>query len=369
MRLRTIQLENFRNHRSLAFAPESGITVLYGPNGSGKTSVLEAIHYCALTKSLLGSPESECMKFSEEYFLLSGAFESTKGSMLDIRVSFSKDRGKQVTLNQNEVKPFSAHIGTLPCITFSPSEIAIVSGSPGERRRFIDNATSQADRRYLEELLDYRRVLQQRNALLQQLSNSSSSSGDMLDLWTENLADLGAGITLRRIAFLDELMRYFEPLQESLAGGGSHSVGYRSSFGPTEKDLSREELRERFRRRYGESRRQEMMRAQTLYGPHRDDLLFVSNGHEIKKYGSQGQQRAFLISLKLALYRYFGERLPESPICLFDDMFSELDRERIAEIFRILEGCGQTIITTTDGNLRPDVPSLDVTTLPGYQGG
>ncbi|TCD48202.1 DNA replication/repair protein RecF [Chlorobium sp. N1] len=369
MRLRNIQLENFRNHRSLAFAPEEGITVLFGPNGSGKTSVLEAVHFCALTKSLLGSPESECVRFTDEYFLLSSTFESTRGSGLEVRVSFGKERGKQISLNRNEVRPFSAHVGTIPCITFSPPETAIVSGSPGERRRFIDNAASQSDRRYLEELLDYRRVLQQRNALLQQLDSPSASNGEMLDLWSENLADLAAAITLRRIDFLRNLSHYFEPLQESLADGGSHSVVYRSSFGTIEEGLSRDDLRRRFLKRLMDTRRQEMMRGQTMSGPHRDDLLFISNGKEIKKYGSQGQQRAFLISLKLALFRYFSERLPESPICLFDDMFSELDQHRTAQIFRILEKCGQTIVTTTDGGLGPDYTAVDVTSLPGYTEG
>ncbi|ABB22894.1 DNA replication/repair protein RecF [Pelodictyon luteolum] len=369
MRLKNIQVENFRNHHSLAFQPEEGITVLYGPNGSGKTSVLEAIHYCALTKSLLGAPESECLAFSEEYFIISGEFVSTRGTSLSVKVSYGKDRGKLVQLNQSEVKPFSQHVGTIPCITFSPSEIAIVNGSPGERRRFLDNALSQSDRRYLDELLDYRRVLQQRNALLLQLASSSGGSREMLDLWTENLADLAAGVTLRRISFLGELSVYFEPLQTSLAGKGSHLVTYRSSFGTIDSGLSRDELRDRYIKRFKETQRQELLRTQTMSGPHRDDLLFLSNGREIKKYGSQGQQRAFLISLKLALFRYFSHRLPESPICLFDDMFSELDAERTSEIFNILEDCGQTILTTTDGSLHPASQAVSVTALPGYRGG
>lgn len=369
MRLKNIQVENFRNHHSLSFMPEEGITVLYGHNGSGKTSVLEAIHYCALTKSLLGAPESECIAFSEDYFLISGEFESTRGTALSVKVSYGKDRGKQVHVNQSEVKPFSQHVGTIPCITFSPSEIAIVNGSPGERRRFLDNALSQSDRRYLEELLDYRRVLQQRNALLLQLTSSGGRSLEMLDLWTENLADLAAGVTLRRISFLRELSVYFEPLQTNLAGGGTHMVTYRSSFGVIDPGLSRDELRNRFILRFKETQRQELLRGQTMSGPHRDDLLFVSNGREIKKYGSQGQQRAFLISLKLALFRYFSHRLPESPLCLFDDMFSELDAERTSEIFNILENCGQTVVTTTDAGLRIGAASVSVKSLPGYRGG
>ncbi len=149
MRLQCINYENFRNHRLLTFEPGDGITLIHGPNGSGKTSILDGIHYCALTKGLISANDSECLCFSTDYFILNGKFTSSTENNTNVKVLYKKEKEKQVIVNNSEIKPFSRHIGRIPCITFSPSEIVIVNGAPAERRRFIDNAISQTDRRYL----------------------------------------------------------------------------------------------------------------------------------------------------------------------------------------------------------------------------
>jgi DNA replication and repair protein RecF len=188
LRLQRITYENFRNHRLLSFEPSSGINLLYGPNGSGKTSILEGIHFCALTKGFVSAADHECLTFAQDYFLLNSVFYDENQSDISVKISYTKEKEKQIVVNNSEIKPFSRHIGRVPCITFSPQEIVIVSGAPSERRRFIDNALSQTDRRYLDDLIAYRRVLHQRNALLVQLYQQNMYHNDMLSLWTEQLS-------------------------------------------------------------------------------------------------------------------------------------------------------------------------------------
>ncbi|MDP8306210.1 MAG: DNA replication and repair protein RecF [Candidatus Chlorobium antarcticum] len=348
MRLRSIQLENFRNHRSFFFEPEEGINLIYGHNGSGKTSILEAAHYCALTKGFITASDGECLSFSADYFLLTALFESSSRKETTVRVSYSKENGKKLQVDGNEVKPFSLHIGQIPCISFAPSEIVIISGPPGERRRFLDNAVCQSDRRYLDNLLVYRRILQQRNALLLQLSQNSRGDTSMLAIWSENLAFAAASVTAARIRFLADFFPFVESLHRELSGGETPAIEYRSTIGKLQEDVPESELRERFLERFQGNERQERLRGQTLSGPHRDELLFLLDGRESKRFTSQGQQRTFLISLKLALFRYFNEKIGESPICLLDDIFSELDGKRTVAVLDMLEGCGQALISSAE---------------------
>jgi len=348
LKLQRIRYTNFRNHQLLTFEPGEGVTLIHGPNGSGKTSILEGIHYCALTKSQVSATDSECLRFLSDYFVLNGRFCSETDVATNVKVVYTKEREKQIIVDNSEVKPFSRHIGRIPCITFSPSEIVIVNGAPAERRRFIDTLISQTNRKYLDDLLAYRRVLHQRNALLAQLYSGINVHKEMLSLWTETLAKLAASIVYTRMQFLEPFCCRFKSLYEQLSIAESPSLHYRCSLGNISNDTSPEVLASLFIARYEETRKQEILRGQTMTGPHRDDLLFLLQEKEIKKYASRGQLRTFLISLKLAQYRLYHETLEEKPLCLFDDIFSELDASRIADIFGILETCGQTIITSAE---------------------
>ena len=348
MRLRRIQCENFRNHRLLSFEPGDGITLIHGSNGSGKTSILEGVHYCALTRGFVSANDSDYLRFSSDYFSLNGSFISENESLTTVRIIYKKEREKQLIVNNSEVKPFSRHIGLIPCITFSPSEIVIVNGAPAERRRFIDTAISQTDRMYLDDLLAYRRVLHQRNALLAQLYAKLPVHKDMLSLWNENISRLAASIVHARLQFITAFSIQFRELYGQLSVDENPSITYRCSLGHISRDTPAEEIYRLFLARYEETERQEIFRSQTMTGPHRDDLLFMLNGKEIKKYASQGQLRTFLISLKLALQRFYSSTLGEKPLCLLDDIFSELDVSRTTDIFSILATCGQTLITSAE---------------------
>jgi len=363
LRLQRITYENFRNHRFLSFEPCPGITLLYGSNGSGKTSVVEGIHFCALTKGFVSASDSECLMFSQDYFLLNALFNDESKSDINVKITCTKEKEKQIIVNNSEIKPFSRHIGRVPCITFSPQEIVIVNGAPAERRRFIDNALSQTDRRYLDDLLAYRRVLQQRNAMLAQLYEQHRSYNDMLSLWTEQLAKLASSIVHARLKFAALFLYHFKELYSQLSVDENPAILYRCSLGSISADTTQEELYSLYIAKFKEVEKQEILRTQTILGPHRDDLVFLLNDKEIKKYASQGQMRTFLICLKLSQHRFFSEILGEKPLCLLDDVFSELDSCRTADILSILETCGQTIITSTEIKEQSNIHALSIETL------
>jgi DNA replication and repair protein RecF len=363
LRLQCINYENFRNHRLLTFEPGDGITLIHGPNGSGKTSILDGIHFCALTKGFVSANDNECLRFSSDYFILNSIFINKIEYQTNVKIIYKQDKEKQVVVNNSEVKPFSRHIGRVPCITFSPSEIVIANGPPAERRRFIDNAISQSDRRYLDDLLAFRRVLHQRNALLAQLNAKITVHKDMLSLWTENLSRLAASIVYARMQFIKDYSAQFCELYKQLSADEEPSILYRCSLGKISSDMSVDVLYTLFLARYEETQRQDIIREQTMTGPHRDDLLFLLNEKEIKKYASQGQLRTFLISLKLSQHRFYHATTGEQPICLLDDIFSELDSSRTADIFSMLETCGQSIITSADKKGASNVKIISMKSL------
>ncbi len=348
MLLQSLKIENFRNHRLLKFEPVKDITLLYGHNGSGKTSILEGIHYCAITKGFNNVSDNECLRFSADYFLLDGKFYSENDILTTVKVVYSKEKEKRIIVDNDEIKKFSSHIGRIPCITFAPSEINIVNGAPVERRRFIDNAISQINRQYLDDLLAYRRVLQQRNALLVQMQVNNCKNSEILEIWTESISRLSAAIVYQRILFLSAFYPLFQDLIKKLSIYDNPSIIYRSSIGKISSDTSFENLYAAFISRYKETEREEIKKGISMTGPHRDDYIFLLNNREIKKYASQGQLRIFLISLKLTQYLLYSEVLKEKPLCLLDDLFSELDASHINSILKMLETCGQTIITSAE---------------------
>ncbi|NMW18156.1 MAG: DNA replication and repair protein RecF [Chlorobiaceae bacterium] len=360
MRLKSITYENFRNHRFLRFNPSSGINLLYGPNGSGKTSILEGIHFCALTKGFLGSPDNESLSFSKDYFLLNSIFCDGNNSDINVKIIYTKEKDKQVIVNSSEIKRFSQHLGRIPCITFSPQEIVIVHGAPAERRRFIDNTISQTDRRYLDDLLAYRRVLLQRNALLLHLYEIDERNSDMLTIMTEQLAKIAASLIYARIKFLSLFFYHFKALYSLLMINEDPAILYRCSAGKISEDPSLEELYSLISLKFKQIKKQEIARTQTLIGPHRDELVFLLNEKEIKKYASQGQMRTFLICLKLSQHRYLSEITGEEPLSLLDDVFSELDEKRTEDILGILETYGQTIITSASKKEHSNITALSI---------
>jgi len=359
LKIEQIQLVQFRNHKNLSYGPTEGINILYGPNGSGKTSVLEGIHYCALTKSFVTAYDTECLAFGEFFFLIKGSFISDALKKNTVKVVYSRESGKKLIVNGQDLNTFSQHIGSIPCITFSPAEMSIVNGSPVERRRFLDNAICQADSRYLQSMLNYRRILLQRNALLLQLKERFQSI-EMLDVLTEQLSEYAADIVIARLRFIEEILPGLQAFLSSISVKEKPGITYRSSSAQSVYALTREELLNSFREQYAKKKKDEIARGVTAGGPHRDEIVFFLNQHEIKKYASQGQQRSFLIAMKMALYGYLRDKLNEKPLCLFDDLFSELDSSRVEALFAILATFGQVFITATEKMHGSAVTSINI---------
>jgi len=362
LKLEQIQLVHFRNHTTLTFGPYEGINLLYGPNGSGKTSILEGIHYCALSKGFINTYDSECLGRDKSFFLLKGTFSSDCKRITEVKVIYDRQRGKELTVNEQSIAVFSTHIGCIPCITFSPADISIVSGSPAERRRFLDNAICQTDPVYLAALLKYRRILQQRNSLLS-IMKENRRHCETIDILSEQMVEQAAAVVAARMRFIRELNPGIVEYHGLLSYGEEPFMTYRCSFPADETCSSQDRLAVSFREWLKEKRHEEISRGLTLAGPHRDEVLFFLNGKDLKRYASQGQKRSFLIALKLSLHGYFRKKIDEQPICLFDDLFSELDAKRIDALISMLEPFGQTIITTTENRFGTAVSSVDILEL------
>ena len=354
MRLESITIENFRNHRKLEFEPGPSITVIHGRNGTGKTSILEAVHYCAFTRGFAGSTDRECLSFGMDQFIIRGLFNSDRNLTTAVRIAYAPEKEKQVLVNEQEMNSFSRHIGTIPCITFTPGELAIVNGAPSERRRFLDTSICQYDRKYLADMMQYRRVLQQRNALLLDGINSHSTMA-AFDIWTDQIASLAATIVISRLEFIRKFGAMFVATYSWFPGDLEPEIRYQSSYGKFENDQDKEGITEFFRGRHQSLKEQEIQRRQTLAGPHRDDLLLLTNGYETRKYASQGEQRSYLIAMKMALRGYLYEITNEHPIIIFDDIFSELDPATEEIILKDLLLYGQVLITSTIEINRPGI--------------
>ena len=359
MRLESIRIANFRNHQLLEFGPGPSITVIHGRNGSGKTTILEAVHYCALTRGFSGSSDRECLAFGTDHFTIRASFVNDRNFRTEVRVAYSPDNEKQLFVNEQELDSFSRHVGAIPCVTFTPAELAVISGGPSERRRFIDSAICQHDRKYLADMIQYKRVLQQRNALLV-MGIDAPSSMAAFDIWTDQMAAISATIIIGRLEFLKRFGELFAQVYSWFPAHLEPEMRYQSSFGNFDNRAGADDLAELFRNRYRNLKHQEIQRRQTLAGPHRDDLILLNDGHETRRFSSQGEQRSYLIAMKMALRSYLLDMTGESPIILFDDLFSELDPVIEEMIIDSLSSYGQVLITSTEEFKRKEIENYSI---------
>ncbi len=349
MIIQEIELRNFRNHADsrLTFGP--GINVLLGANGQGKTNVLEAVSYLGLTKSFYAASDLHVLKLGEPSFTLLGRLQSDGGIPHALQVTFDSVAGKKsVLIDHAAPETLSSVIGRFPVVVLSPEHHKITAGAPSERRRFLDLLLSQVSALYLDDIMQYRKVLRQRNRLLHETRWRPGSARELVEPWTLNLAQLGAKIIVRRRQFIGEFSDYVrrtyafladnleEPSIEYSASDGSVAVG-------SEEETTRS-LREAMNARWDE----ECRRGTSTVGPHRDELLLALNGMNVQQYASQGQQKTFLVSLKMAEHAYLRERRNERPIMLLDDLFGELDTNRSRRILEQISQDGQCVITATD---------------------
>jgi DNA replication and repair protein RecF len=354
VKIREIHVHKFRNHAQTDAAFGGRVNAFLGENGEGKTNLLEAISYLCLTKSFFGSTDGIALQVGEERFELSGELEGDTGIRYHVAVTYEHaDKEKEFFINRTRVEKFSDVVGQFPVVVLSPESGAITTGGPADRRRFLDFVISQASKVYLEDLLEYRRVLRQRNRVLFDSKASRTDASDLLDPWNEELVDRGVRIVHRRSLFLEELQPLVAESYSSIAGRAEKPMmRYESSVG-IEDLRSEEAIRQAFvkelRRKAGEEKRFGI----TLVGPHRDELSLEINDLGVRSHASQGQHKTLLIAMKVAEFLYLQGKRNERPILLLDDIFTELDEHRAEKLLALTGSVGQSFITTTSGSVFP----------------
>ena len=350
MRFREVQLQTFRNHKATRLECASGRNVLLGNNGVGKTNVLEAISYLCLTKSFYASSDATAVYIGEAGFNVSAKTVSDINVPYDIEVSYKKEgKEKKITINKGLIDDRSSVIGMFPVVILSPENANITSGMPGDRRRFIDVVISQSNKSYLQDLIEYRKILRQRNRILLESRGEQRVSQAVLEPWNEALVGRGAQISLHRSQFVEEFSPYLVNAFLDLAGSGEEpSIEYHSSI-MANSSMGVEELKELFSGQLQRQLAEESRLGTTLVGPQKDDLSLEINGLNLRSFASQGQHKTFLVALKVAEFFYLRERCRETPVLLLDDVFSELDEPRSDKLLGLTAGLGQTFITATDG--------------------
>ena len=360
MLLKRLRLRHFRTYQSLDLRLAPGVTLLHGPNAAGKTNLLEALFVLGTTKSFRTRTDRELIAWEGQeegvprYARLEGDAEASAGPLrMEIAVTEQPSRGaaeatvrKQFKLNG---KPRRAGdvVGAIKVVLFSPDDVALVTGSPSLRRRYMDLTLCQVDHRYLRLLQEFTRVLQQRNSLLQRLRGRPDPA-TLLEFWDDKLVAAGVEIMATRKTMLRVLNDFAREAYTDLSGLGEQlTVVYRPSLEDAA-EVPDGQLADLFRRRLSQIQTKEIFQGMTLCGPHRDDLQFLVNGVDAQCYGSRGQQRSVAVSLRLSELRYMTNRSGEQPLLLLDEPMAELDEDRRRLFLRIMETHPQVLATTSN---------------------
>ncbi len=338
MHLKKLSLLNFKNYREAGIDFDEGVNAFVGGNGEGKTNLLDAIHYLSLCKSYFNAIDGQNIKQHEEFFILQGVFDLDG---IDENISCGLKRGQKKTFkrNQKEYNRLSEHIGLLPVVMISPTDTNLITDGSEERRKFPDSIISQFDRNFLEDLISYSRALMQRNTYLKRAAQSRSFDLDALEIWNEQLTNSGVRIHAARQRFIKDLIPIFRYYYNFIAGE-KESVDIRYESHLNDGD---------FKTLLAESTDRDRILQYTSVGPHKDDLIFIINGFPVKRYASQGQQKSFLIALKLAHFNFVSKQKGIKPILLLDDIFDKLDDDRVGKLMELVsqDNFGQIFITDT----------------------
>lgn len=367
MEITNLSLRDFRIYQRLDLTLNSGTTLIYGPNASGKTSLLEALFYIATTRSPRTSTDRELVYWNAQGEVGTSPFarlvadvrRSTNRVRLEVIVQLrTSDRGqltgttqKLVRVDRRTVRALDL-VGQLRVVLFTPADLMLVDGPPIQRRRYLDITLSQLDPHYVRTLAQYNKLIQQRNSMLRawrEQRRPLRAVDTELEYWDHEVAAAGGYLLAERLRAVADLNRLVGPLFCSITGGADPlEIAYQPGFdlGPAP---GAGELARRMGERLRELRRDELGRGQTLIGPHRDDLLFTVNGVNLGVYGSRGQQRSVTLALKLGESELMHARSGDTPVLLLDDLLSELDSQRRAHLLRAISRPDQqTLITATD---------------------
>ena len=343
MTLDSLQLLFFKNYDDAALRLSPGLNCFIGDNGSGKTNLLDAIHYLSLTKSAITASDALCIKQQADFFVVKGVFSSNLLAAPEtIQVSLRTGQKKLVTHDKQPYERLADHIGRYPTVLISPYDTDLIRQGSEERRKYFDSLMAQLDRAFLELLMAYNALLRQRNALLKQSTDRPAHGfdRDYLLALDEQLAPLGQQITAQRAAFLAEYVPLFQRHYQQLADGREAvALSYKSQLLDADFALL---LRSNERRDFA------LQRSTT--GSHRDDFVFLMDEQPVKTHASQGQQKSFAIALKLAQFDLLASRRQQKPLLLLDDIFDRLDDKRIARLLELVanDTFGQVFLTDTN---------------------
>ena len=339
MRLEELSITNYKNIDSRNFLFKENVVCMVGDNGVGKSNILSSIYHLCFGKCFINSSSITNIKFGKKFYMIQGLFNKNN-SQENLNFSYKKGKTKVFKRNGKLFKKISEHIGQFPLVMVSPYDNDLIYGGSIFRRNLIDGIISQTDKKFLADLISYKRILEQRNALLKMNYKNPKLDMGVLEIYDEKIIDLGNIIHEKRKLFTDIYKKIFRSYYLLISENKeSVEINFKSQLNNNNyKDLIKDSLE------------RDLIFQFTTQGPHKDDLELLLNGYQIKKFGSQGQQKSFLISLKLAQYEFLKKKLDIKPIVLLDDIFDKLDQKRVELIMQLIEEkyFGQIFITDTD---------------------
>jgi len=339
MHIEEISIVNFKNINEVNVSFSPRLNCFIGRNGAGKTNMLDAIYYLSFCKSFFNASDQLNINHHENYFMLNGSYERQQ-SAETISCGLQQGQKKQFKRNTKPYKKLQEHIGLLPLVMISPSDQELILGGSEERRKFVDGVISQYNQNYLDDLLKYNRALQQRNNLLKHFSADHYFDAELLRVWDSQLVDYGSRIHEQRAIFVKKLIPVFQRYYTFISQGSEEVELVHQS------DLYDHGLEELLKKALQKDRAVQ----HTTVGIHKDDLLLRLGNHPIKKLGSQGQKKTYLVALKLAQYEFIKGISGLKPMLLLDDIFDKLDQQRVEQIVATVSGeqFGQIFITDTN---------------------
>lgn len=339
MHLENLQLINFKNYEEAEIHLSPGLNCFVGNNGAGKTNILDAVHYLSICKSYMNVIDRQNIRFDQPFFSIQGLWHKDNNEV-NIHCAVKLGAKKVFRRNKKDYEKLADHIGQFPAVMISPYDRDLISEGSELRRKWMDGIIAQFDRLYLELIQKYARVLEQRNALLKNMAEHRLFDRESIEVWNIQMVDLGHAIFEKRKEFLDEFIPVFQRHYNSIGMTEEEvELEYKSQL----HEHSLDQLLEMY----------EKKDAYTRYsnaGIHRDDLVFKIKGHPVKKFGSQGQQKSFLIALRLSQYEWLKAHLNTTPVLLLDDIFDKLDHSRVEKLMQLVSDqfFGQVLVTDTD---------------------
>lgn len=337
MQISSLKLLNYRNYESLEISFSPNINIIYGQNGMGKTNLVEAIYMLAMTKTFRLGDTDVVIKKGKNIAKIEGLIKDSIWNTYKIVIS---DTGKRIKIDNNKITKMSDYITRVNIILFNPDDLKIIKDTPMTRRKLLNIEISGINKEYVIALTNYNKILKQRNSYLKALNKKNIYESDFLNILTDQLIEEGLKIMLIRKEFIANINFYIGDIYFKITGKGPLSVHYKSEY------LNK--TKEQLLKLYQKNISREILMGKTLFGPQHDDIEFIINKEIVKEYSSVGEQKNSVIAFKLAEIKNIEQKLGKKPILILDDLFSELDREKIENILNLMDKEMQIFITTTE---------------------